>query len=206
MPISVWWTDHTGRFRHHPSASPAIIVRKVVGQHLFLNIIPGISRIEPTGKFGVIGAWVASTQWFCVLLCLAVNWELGGLPSYGFNRSGWVVHCLWTANSLSGHTCSPLIRTRPCQVWRPILQPLYRLDCGIVGDHHYCPFLLACALSCGCSITKLYTCCCRGCVCASNFILASKCPQMVQRTSNEPQSLAWALLICVHFNLQNWFQ
>jgi hypothetical protein len=33
--------------------------------------------------------------------------------------------------------------------------------------------------------------------------LASKCPQMVQRTSSEPQSLAWALLMCVHFNLQN---
>ena len=32
--------DHTGQFRHHPSASPAVIVRKVVGHHLFLNIIP----------------------------------------------------------------------------------------------------------------------------------------------------------------------
>ena len=34
--------DHIGRFQHHPSASPAIIIMwKVVGQHLFLNLIPG---------------------------------------------------------------------------------------------------------------------------------------------------------------------
>ena len=32
--------DHTGQFRHHPSASLAVIVRKVVGHHLFLSIIP----------------------------------------------------------------------------------------------------------------------------------------------------------------------
>ena len=32
--------DRTGQFRHHPLASPAVIVWKVVGQHLFLNIIP----------------------------------------------------------------------------------------------------------------------------------------------------------------------
>ena len=40
-----WWLSHfgnhvEGQFRHHPSASPAVIVRKVVGHHLFLNIIP----------------------------------------------------------------------------------------------------------------------------------------------------------------------
>ena len=32
--------DHTGQFWHHPSASPAVRVRKVVGHHLFLNITP----------------------------------------------------------------------------------------------------------------------------------------------------------------------
>ena len=32
--------DHTGQFRRHSLASPAVIVRKVVGHHLFLNIIP----------------------------------------------------------------------------------------------------------------------------------------------------------------------
>ena len=32
-------TDHTRQFRHHPSASSAVIVRKVAGHHLFLNII-----------------------------------------------------------------------------------------------------------------------------------------------------------------------
>ena len=43
-----WGADHTGQFRHHPSASPAVIVRKVVGHHLFLNIIPSnfTTRIE----------------------------------------------------------------------------------------------------------------------------------------------------------------
>ena len=35
-----WGADHTDQFRHRPLASPAVIVRKVVGQHLFLNIIP----------------------------------------------------------------------------------------------------------------------------------------------------------------------
>ena len=35
-----WGADHTRQFRHHPSASPAVIVRKVVGHHLFLNVIP----------------------------------------------------------------------------------------------------------------------------------------------------------------------
>ena len=32
--------DHIGQFQHHPSASSAVIVRKVVVHHLFLNIIP----------------------------------------------------------------------------------------------------------------------------------------------------------------------
>ena len=32
--------DHTGQLRHHPSTSSAVIVWKVVGQHLILNIIP----------------------------------------------------------------------------------------------------------------------------------------------------------------------
>ena len=33
-------TDHTGHFRHHPLASLVVIVWKLVGQRLFLNIIP----------------------------------------------------------------------------------------------------------------------------------------------------------------------
>ena len=36
----VWGADHTGQYWHHPSASPAVIMWKVVGQHLFLNIVP----------------------------------------------------------------------------------------------------------------------------------------------------------------------
>ena len=55
-PVEFFGADHTGQFRHHPSTSPAVIVRKVVGDHLFLNIIPAISRLEPKGKFGVIRA------------------------------------------------------------------------------------------------------------------------------------------------------
>ena len=35
-----WEADESGQFRHHLSASPAVIVRKIVGHHLFLNIIP----------------------------------------------------------------------------------------------------------------------------------------------------------------------
>ena len=34
-----WRADHTGQFRHHMSASPAVIVKKMVSHHLFLNII-----------------------------------------------------------------------------------------------------------------------------------------------------------------------
>ena len=48
--------DHTGQFWHHPLASSAVIVKKTVGHHLFLNIIPTISQLEPNEKFGVIGA------------------------------------------------------------------------------------------------------------------------------------------------------
>ena len=39
--LLTWWgVDHSDRFKHHPSASPAIIVWKLVDQHLFLNLIP----------------------------------------------------------------------------------------------------------------------------------------------------------------------
>ena len=40
MLLWVWGADHTRQYRHHPSASLAGVVRKVVGHHLFLNIIP----------------------------------------------------------------------------------------------------------------------------------------------------------------------
>ena len=36
----VWGADHTNQFRHHPSAYLVVTMWKVVGQHLFLNIIP----------------------------------------------------------------------------------------------------------------------------------------------------------------------
>ena len=45
-----WRADHTGQFRHHPSASPALIVRKVVGHHLFLNIIPNNFTVRTERK------------------------------------------------------------------------------------------------------------------------------------------------------------
>jgi hypothetical protein len=35
-----WGADHTGQFYHHPPATAAVIMWKVVGQLLFLNIIP----------------------------------------------------------------------------------------------------------------------------------------------------------------------
>ena len=35
-----WGADHTGQFWHHMSANPAVIVKKMVDHHLFLNIIP----------------------------------------------------------------------------------------------------------------------------------------------------------------------
>jgi hypothetical protein len=41
--------DHTGHFWHRPSTFPAIIIWKVVSQHLFLNIIPNNS-IARTGR------------------------------------------------------------------------------------------------------------------------------------------------------------
>ena len=43
LPNRFFWAgraDHTGQFWYHPSASPVVIVLKVVGQHLFLNVIP----------------------------------------------------------------------------------------------------------------------------------------------------------------------
>ena len=36
----VWGANHTSQFQHHLSKSPSVIVRKVVGHHLFLNITP----------------------------------------------------------------------------------------------------------------------------------------------------------------------
>ena len=44
-----WGVDHTGQFRHHTLTSPAVIVWKVVDQHLFLNIIP-INFMAGTGR------------------------------------------------------------------------------------------------------------------------------------------------------------
>ena len=35
-----WGVDHTNHFRYHPLASSAVIMWKVVDQHLILNIIP----------------------------------------------------------------------------------------------------------------------------------------------------------------------
>ena len=35
-----WGANPTGQFRHHPSASMVVLVRKMVGHQLFLNIIP----------------------------------------------------------------------------------------------------------------------------------------------------------------------
>ena len=40
-----WGVDHTGQFKYHPLASPALIVWKMMGQHLFLNIIPNNFKV-----------------------------------------------------------------------------------------------------------------------------------------------------------------
>ena len=58
-----WGADHTGQSRHHPSASLVVVVWKVVGLHLFLNMIPAISLLKPTGRTGSlewVSEWVGS--------------------------------------------------------------------------------------------------------------------------------------------------
>ena len=50
VAVEKWGADHTRQFRHHPSASPAVIVRKVVGHRLFLNIIRSNSTARTERK------------------------------------------------------------------------------------------------------------------------------------------------------------
>ena len=50
--------DHTDHFWHHPSTSLAVVVWKTVNQHLIPQQNPQqISRLEPNGNVGVIGAY-----------------------------------------------------------------------------------------------------------------------------------------------------
>ena len=42
--------------RHHLSSSPAVMMWKVVGQYLFLNILPRSFTLGSDGNLGVIGA------------------------------------------------------------------------------------------------------------------------------------------------------
>ena len=39
-PDDLWGVEHTNHLWHHPSTSLAVIMWKVMGQHLFLDIIP----------------------------------------------------------------------------------------------------------------------------------------------------------------------
>ena len=65
MLVRLWGVDHTGRLGHCPSASPTVIVWKVVDQHLkFWTSSPTISQLKLDGKFGVIGAWVLVSQYY----------------------------------------------------------------------------------------------------------------------------------------------
>ena len=49
--FTCWGADHTKHFWYHLLASPALIVWKVVGQHLFLNIIPSEFTAGTRWKF-----------------------------------------------------------------------------------------------------------------------------------------------------------
>jgi hypothetical protein len=49
--IKAWGVDHTSHLRHRPLASPDVIVWKLVGQHLFLNIISFDFKVGTGGKF-----------------------------------------------------------------------------------------------------------------------------------------------------------
>ena len=57
------------RFLHHPSASPAVTMWKVVGQHLFLNIIPNDFIARTGWKVccdRVLSRWRKSTETYCI--------------------------------------------------------------------------------------------------------------------------------------------
>ena len=68
---------HTDEFRHHPSTSPVIIVWKIVGQHLILNIIPINFMVEIGRKVWCDGG------------IMSVPKNLTGLCFY-FSNSMWV--------------------------------------------------------------------------------------------------------------------
>ena len=73
--IQQWGVNHTNHFRHHQSASPDVIVWKVVGQHLFLSIISN-NFTAGTGRKvwcdrGMSGRKVVSPT----LLCLSVLFQ-----------------------------------------------------------------------------------------------------------------------------------
>ena len=46
-----WGTDRTNQPWHHPSASPVAIVWTMVGQHLFLNVIPNNFTVDTRRKY-----------------------------------------------------------------------------------------------------------------------------------------------------------
>ena len=59
-----WGVVHTGQFWHHPSTSPTVIIWKVVGQHLFLNmILKNLHGWNMMEIYGVIRAWVLRNNW-----------------------------------------------------------------------------------------------------------------------------------------------
>ena len=60
----VWGAHCINHSWHHPSTSIAIIVWKVVGQHVFLNVIPTTSLLEHDKEFGVIGTWETNRSKF----------------------------------------------------------------------------------------------------------------------------------------------
>ena len=68
----VWGADHIGKFLHHPSVSTLIIVWKVVGQHLFMNIIPNNFTVGTERKVWCDQGMSLRSTWFS---CWYNVWE-----------------------------------------------------------------------------------------------------------------------------------
>ena len=79
LVLCVWRADHTGHIWHHPSASLAVIMWKVVDQHVFMNIIPNNFTFGTRTEIFVWSGHECLRQ--CMFLLVGMN--LGSQPRRG---------------------------------------------------------------------------------------------------------------------------
>ena len=107
------WADHTNHFWHHPVASPTVIVWKLVGQHLFGNIIPGNST---DGESSVIGphAFMVACTWLSKMpRDMEEVFTVVTLHLHPFLETPWIFNWLISSRYCTYHTDSEILW--PCR-------------------------------------------------------------------------------------------